>query len=76
MRELIASAVGLAHDRHADDLDAEVEIAHHAADDGELLEVLLAEHGDVRLDGVEQLGDHRGDAAEVARPRAPAEPAR
>ena len=40
-------AVGLAHDRRADDLDAEVEVARHPADDRELLEVLLAEHRDV-----------------------------
>ena len=35
--------------RHPDDLDAEVEVVRHAAHHGELLEVLLAEHRDVRL---------------------------
>ena len=41
-------AVGLAHRRHADDLDAEVEVGGHAADHRELLAVLLAEDRDVR----------------------------
>ena len=40
----------------------------HAADDRELLVVLLAEHRDVGPDDVEQLGDDRRDAGEVAGP--------
>lgn len=36
------------HDRMGEDLDAEIQIAHHTADDSELLVVLLAEDGDVR----------------------------
>ena len=38
-------AVGLAHRRHAHDLDAEVEVGGHATDHRELLPVLLAEDG-------------------------------
>jgi len=37
-----------ADDRYSNYFDREVEIAHHAADDRELLVVLLAEHGDMR----------------------------
>ena len=37
------------------------------ADDGRLLVVLLAEDGQVRSHGSEELGHHGGDAAEVAR---------
>ena len=62
-------AVRLAQRRHADDLDRQVEVAHEAADDGELLRVLLAEEEHVRLHDAEQLGDDDGDAVEVARAR-------
>ena len=61
-------AVGLAHGRHRPDPHREVEVAGHAPDHRDLLRVLLAEVGDVGLNGVEELGDHRGDAAEVLRP--------
>ena len=37
-------------------------------DDGELLIILLAEQGDVRLDLLEQPRDHRADAVEMAGP--------
>ena len=59
-------AVGVALGRHADDLEVEVEVAGHAADDGELLIILLAEQGDVGPDLVEQLGDDGRDAVEMA----------
>ncbi len=59
-------AVRLAHDRTADHLGGEIEIARHAADDGELLEVLLAEEGQLRARQGEELGDHRAHAAEMA----------
>ena len=62
-------AVRLAQRRHAGDLDRQVEVAHEAADDGELLRVLLAEEQHVRLHHAEQLGDDDGDAVEVARAR-------
>src|SRR6185369_1854719 len=38
----------------------------HAADDRQLLEILPAEEGHIRLDEVEQFGHHRGNAVEVA----------
>lgn len=54
-----------------DDLDAEIEIAHHASHDGELLVVLLTEDGEVWSRRRAQLRHHRGDAVEVARTRRP-----
>ena len=53
----------------ADDLERLVEVAHHLADDGELLGVLAPEVGAVGLHEVKQLGDDGGDAIEVAGPR-------
>jgi hypothetical protein len=61
--------VGFAYRRLGHDLDAQVEIGRHAADDGELLVVLLAEHGEVGPDRREQLGHHGGDPVEVSRSR-------
>ena len=58
-------AVGLADDRQHLDPHREVEVGDHAADHRRLLGVLLAEVGDVGADDVEELGDDRGDAAEV-----------
>ena len=58
-------AVGVADDGGADNLDGEVEVTDHAADDGNLLEVFLAEDGDVGLDDVEEFGNDGADAAEV-----------
>ena len=51
------------------DLDRHVELLHHAADDLELLAVLLAEHRDVRLHEVEELEDDRAHAVEEPGPR-------
>ena len=62
-------AVGLAHGRQDGELDGQVEVAHHAAQDGDLLGVLLAEERDVGRDDVEELGHDRADAGEVAGPR-------
>ncbi len=59
-------AVGLADGARDDEVDGEVEVADHAADDVALLGVLLAEHGDVGEDEVEEFCDHGGHAAEVA----------
>ncbi len=59
-------AVRLADRRHADDLGRDVEIAGHPPDHLQLLEVLLAEIGPLALRLVEQLGDDRGDAFEMA----------
>src|SRR5690606_38843280 len=50
----------------ADDLDVEVQVPHHAADEGELLGVLLAVEGEVGAGEVEQLGDDGEHAVEVA----------
>jgi hypothetical protein len=50
------------------DLDAQIEVAGHAPHDGQLLEVLLTEHGDVRTGRGQELGDHRGDTVEMAGP--------
>jgi hypothetical protein len=38
-------AVGVAHRGHADDFDGNAQVFDHLADDRQLLEVLLAEHG-------------------------------
>jgi len=64
--------VGLAHGRDAGDLDRQVEVAHHAPDQRELLCVLLTEEGDVGPDDVEELHDH--GAAEMPGPGPAAEP--
>jgi hypothetical protein len=55
-------------DRRAQYLDREIEIARHAADDRELLEILLAEDCDIGLHLIEQLGDDGRDAVEMAGP--------
>ena len=61
-------AVGFAHRLAADHLDVEREVVDHAADDRELLPVLLAEVGAARADEVEELRHHRGHPREVRRP--------
>ena len=58
--------VGFADRRHDVERDREVEVAHHAAHDGDLLGVLLAEERHVGRDDVEELGHHRADAGEMA----------
>ena len=58
--------VGFADGGAGEDLDGEAEVADHAADDAELLGVLLAEDGQVGEDDVEELGDDGADAVEVA----------
>ena len=50
------------------DLQAEVEVARHALEDGRLLRVLLPEVGTLGADDVEELQADGGDAAEVPRP--------
>ena len=59
-------AVGVADDGADDDFSGEQQIGDHAAEDGDLRCVLLAEEGAVGLGGDEQLGDDGGDAAKVA----------
>jgi hypothetical protein len=68
---LIAGAhrepVGIAYRGRADDFHRHAQVRDHAADDGQLLKVLLAEHRDVRLHDVEQLRHHGADALEKPR---------
>ncbi len=59
--------VVLADGRDRDDLDAQVEVAHHAPHEQQLLGVLLAEERQVRARQAQQLGDDGQDAVEVAR---------
>ena len=61
--------------RSPDDFHRHVQIIHHATNHQQLLVVLLAENGEIRLHPVEQLGDHRGHTAEEMRPGLGAEPA-
>ena len=63
----------LPHDRRADDLDRNIEVAHQALDHQQLLVVLLAEDGEVRGALQQQLGDHRGDTVEMIGPRGAAQ---
>ena len=55
------------HRRHPNHLHRHVQLPGHGANHGQLLPVLLAEERPLRRDDVEQLGDHRGHAVEVAR---------
>ncbi len=66
-------SVRLPHRGRHQDVHGQVQVLHHPADDGGLLQVLLAEEGQVRLHQVEQLGDHRGHPAEMARTEPPAQ---
>src|SRR3954451_137616 len=59
--------VGLADGGPADHLDREVEVAHHPADQRELLGVLLAEERDVGPGQVQQLADAGHHAVEGPR---------
>ena len=60
-------AVGFTHGGGGDNLDREIEVGRHPADQRLLLVVLRAEHGDVGLNEVEQFQHDRGDAAKVSR---------
>ncbi len=59
-------AVGFADGGVGYDFDGEVEVAHHALDDGELLEVFFAEDGGVAAGEQEKFQDNGADAIEVA----------
>ena len=69
-------SVGFAQGRHASDLHRNVEVAHGAGDDPELLIILLAEQGDVGSDLVDELGDHGRDPGEMPGPVFPTQPLR
>ena len=66
-------AVLFADGRDADDAGRDVEVAGHAADDSQLLEVFFAKVGALWADHAEELCDDRCDAGEVARAEATAE---
>lgn len=69
--ELVAAAqghaVGLAHHGAGDNLHVAADVGDQAADDGDLLPVLLAKVGAGGLDDVEQAAHHLADAIEMAR---------
>ena len=66
LRDDSARPSGVADGRQHADLDAEVQVAHDAADHDRLLRVLLAEVRARGADDVEELQAHGRDAAEVA----------
>ncbi len=66
--------VRVADGGHRDDVDAEVEVAHHAADQCQLLGVLLPEERRVRPGEVEELGDDGEHAVEVPGARGALQP--
>lgn len=49
----------------SDDLCLDIEVANHAIDNGELLEVFLAKDGKVGLENIKELEDDGEDAVEV-----------
>ena len=59
-------AVGFADNRGGDDLNRIAQIPHQTLEDFELLVILLAKHGTVGADDVEQLRNNGADAAKVA----------
>ena len=61
-------AVCLAHGGAHHDLQIEVEVERHRLQDTRLLGILLPKIGARGPGQVEQLGDHGGDAAKMARP--------
>jgi hypothetical protein len=68
-------AVGVADGGADDEVEVEVEVADHGAEDGDLGGVFLAEEGAVGGEDVEELGDDGSDAAEVVRARGAVEAA-
>ena len=62
-------SVGFAYRRTNDNFKRKIEIAHHLSQDRNLRRILLSEEGKIRLDDVEQFGDHRGHSAKMPRPR-------
>jgi hypothetical protein len=45
--------------------DRDIEITHHATNDGQLLEVLFAKDGGIRSNEVEELGYNRANTIEM-----------
>jgi hypothetical protein len=60
-------SVALSDGGHRDDFDFQLLIFHHAADDTELLRILLTEVRAAGADDAKETGDNGCDAAEVAR---------
>src|ERR1017187_5372969 len=61
-----SQAVGLADDGANHDFCGQAEVCEHAAEDGDLGGIFLAEEGAVGLGGDEELGYDGGNAAEMA----------
>lgn len=59
------------HGGHADDLDGHRHVGHHLPNKRQLLVILLAKAGHIRLYQIEQLGDDGADTAEVTRAQRP-----
>ena len=59
------------HGGHADDLDGHRHVGHHLANERQLLVILLAKAGHIRLYQIEQLGDDGTDTTEVTRTQRP-----
>ena len=58
--------IEIADDGADDNFDGEEQIGNHAANDGSLSRILLAEKSFIGFGGDEQLGDDRSDAAKMA----------
>ena len=65
-------AIRLAHGGRAKDVHRDTQVLHHAADEHELLPVLLAEDGEIRLHHVEEDRHDREHPRKVPGPRRPA----
>lgn len=63
----IGQAVPMPHNLRPVDVHREIQVTHHAADNRQLLVILLAENGVRGLHQVEQLGKHRADAGKMVR---------
>ena len=74
LRLLHGHSVRLAHGGDRNNPDRHVQVANHAPDDRQLLGVLLAEKGAVRLHDVEKLQHDGGDSAKMAGAKPPAQP--
>ena len=62
----LGKTVLVAHNVALHNLHLNAQLTHHRLDDGNLLPVLLAEIGTVRLYDIEESADHLADAIEVA----------
>src|SRR6266852_4723528 len=59
----------LANGRHSNNVDLEIEIADHAANDRELLKILFTKHRRIRRKNVEEFRDNGANSPEMSRPR-------